>query len=315
MHESNAETGAPVHGFEVSRWQRFGHDRLYVRDASGNALGHWDIKTDRCSEDGLDHEAEIRIAVAEWRLAYREPLVDNPDPSMRGFERSIRTADPPDPVETSAVDSLDPRVEMDLATIRAGAAARAQAVAAREAAPVRTFFARALRVHTDERAWRIGADGEELVAARLRKMARKDPRWKFLHAVPVGSRGSDIDHVAIGPAGVFTLNAKHHPGAKVWIGGDTMMVDGHRVPYVRNSRHEAKRAARLLSDKCGWPVAVQALVVPVNAASLTVKKAPQDVAVVPRMQLHKWLLRQPEIWTDAQVEEVYSSARRPSTWQ
>lgn len=131
-----------------------------------------------------------------------------------------------EPVEEAAATTpvVAEAAPTDLADVRAGAAARAQARAAKEAAPVRTMLARVLRVHNDERAWRIGADGEEMVAARLAKLAGKDPRWKFLHAVPVGERGSDIDHVVIGPGGVFTLNAKHHPKAKIWIGGETMMV-------------------------------------------------------------------------------------------
>ena len=43
----------------------------------------------------------------------------------------------------------------------------------------------------------IGADGEEKVATQLAKAAKKDPRWRFLHAIPVGDRGSDIDHVIV----------------------------------------------------------------------------------------------------------------------
>lgn len=136
-------------------------------------------------------------------------------------------------------------------------------MAAQVAAPVRTLVARALRVHNDERAWRIGAAGEEKVAAQLDKVVKKDPRWKFIHAIPVGTRGSDIDHLIVGPGGVFTANAKHYPNAKLWVGGDTFMVNGNRQPYVRDARHEANRAA-LLSEACGFPVFVEGLIVPVN---------------------------------------------------
>lgn len=34
---------------------------------------------------------------------------------------------------------------------------------------------------------RIGADGEEKVAAQLGKVAKKDPRWRFIHAIPVAT--------------------------------------------------------------------------------------------------------------------------------
>jgi hypothetical protein len=57
----------------------------------------------------------------------------------------------------------------------------------------------------------------------------------------VGDNGADIDRLVIGPGGVFSLNAKHHPGGKVWVGGNTLMINGHRQPYIRNSRFEAQR--------------------------------------------------------------------------
>ena len=286
------------------RWRRFGHDRLYVARADGTALGHWDLAADVGSPETEGSEGELRAAVTSWRAgqnsAPREPMTAIAEP----IEEAAATT----PVLAEAAPT-------DLADVRAGAAARAQARAAKQAAPVRTMLARVLRVHNDERAWRVGADGEEMVAARLAKLAGKDSRWKFLHAVPVGERGSDIDHVVVGPGGVFTLNAKHHPKAKIWIGGDTMMVNGQRVPYVRSSRHEASRAARLLTAACGWPVEVRGVVVPVNAAEITVKTAPQDVTVVPRMQLHRWLRKQPVVLSDDQVEQVYAAARRSTTWQ
>lgn len=183
---------------------------------------------------------------------------------------------------------------VDLSSNRAGALVREQALALKQAAPVRAFLQRALGVHSDERSWRIGAVGEEKVAAQLEKLLRKDPRWRILHAVRVGERGSDIDHVVIGPGGVFTINAKHHPGAKIWVGGDTFMVNGQRQPYIRNSRHEAKRAARLLSATCGFPVEVARIVVPVRADDVAVKQAPDGVFVVPRARVARWLRKRPK---------------------
>ena len=78
--------------------------------------------------------------------------------------------------------------------------------------------------------------------------------------MPVGERGADIDHVVIGPGGVFTINTKHHPKAAIWVGGETFMVNGGRVPYIRNSRFEAKRASRMLSEHVGFPVPLTGLI-------------------------------------------------------
>lgn len=108
---------------------------------------------------------------------------------------------------------------VDISTTEAGAAARERAIAEREAQGwLRHGVARLLGVRAEERAWRIGAAGEQAVAEQLAKLG---PEWRVLHAVRVGERGADIDHVAVGPPGVFTINAKHHPNSSVWVGGDT----------------------------------------------------------------------------------------------
>lgn len=201
----------------------------------------------------------------------------------------------------------------DLALRRPGTALLAQAEAARQAAPVRTALGRVMRVHTPARAWRLGAAGEVRVGAQLDTLAQCDPRWHVVHSVPVGSRGSDIDHVAIGPAGVFTINTKHHPGGRIWVAGDTVKVNGLRLAYIRTSRHEAERASRLLSDACGFAVPVTPLIVFVNAEQVTIKESPHDVHVLTRRALRRWLRRRPELLT-TNGEAIFDRARRSSTW-
>lgn len=127
----------------------------------------------------------------------------------------------------------------------AGAAARAERDRVNREAPVLNFVVRLLGVKTDEGAWRVGANGEEKVA---RELAKLGPGWHNLHAVEVGDRGSDIDHVVIGPPGVITINTKCHPRGKAWVGERMIMISGQKTDYLRNSRFEAKRAGKLLSS-------------------------------------------------------------------
>ena len=57
------------------------------------------------------------------------------------------------------------------------------------------------------RSWYIGLLGEIAVAERLRSLPDD---WLVLHSVPVGNRGSDIDHVLVSPRGqLLTVNTKH----------------------------------------------------------------------------------------------------------
>jgi hypothetical protein len=204
----------------------------------------------------------------------------------------------------------------DISGHAAGSAVREQALAARDAqGKVRHFLARAFDVKTEERAWRIGAAGEQAVAAQLAKLGSE---WRILHSVEVGDRGSDIDHVLVGPGGVLTVNAKNHPNANIWVGGDTFMVNGQRVPYVRNSRHEAKRAGRLLTEQVGFPVAVLGVIAVIGAhKGFKIKKQPEggEVVIVQRRRISQYVQSLPPRLTDREIEAIYQIARRSTTWR
>ncbi|MEO7126308.1 MAG: nuclease-related domain-containing protein [Nakamurella sp.] len=317
----------------VRRWARFGRERLYAETPGGAALGYFDVKTGQFHSDDFSNVPLLERAIADYRA----------EKSLRG--RAPRAQFAPDALETAlhlatptgicalASPSASPSVSMadalnppaleqlpvpewsDISQTRPGAAARERAIAERRAAPVRTTLARLLGVKNDERAWRIGADGEEAVAAQLSTLG---PEWRILHAVLVGDQGSDIDHVVIGPGGVFTVNAKHHPRAAIWVGGDTFMVNGQRVPYIRNSRHEARRAARLLTNHAGFPVSATGLVAVMGAQrGFTIKEQPRDgaVVVVQRKRIRQHLLRQGTQLSAPEVANIYDVARRSTTWR
>lgn len=75
---------------QVTRWSRFGKDRLYVKDAAGQDLGWWDLQTDVAHPGTPETEPILREAVAAWHLAQSragphedrrppEPNADRPD--------------------------------------------------------------------------------------------------------------------------------------------------------------------------------------------------------------------------------------------
>ena len=312
----------------MTRWRRYGKDRLYVDTADGVRLGWHDLHTGESHLEQPSAAEVFHTATADWFYARNGaqpgtvvPIQPRAAPTAPPARESFWERPPsdvsspvPDARMPTSEDGSAPDREVDLANRPAGAMARAQADALRAAAPVRTFAARLLGIHTEERAWRIGADGEEKVAARLARLTREDPRWRFLHAIPVGRGGSDIDHLVIGPGGVYSLNAKHHPGAKLWVGGNTLLVNGRRQPYLRNARFEAERASTLLTAACDIPVSVTGVVVTVGADVL-VKAAPEGVHVVTRRELVKWLRCRPGVLDDVTIEAIYQVACRHATWQ
>lgn len=162
----------------------------------------------------------------------------------------------------------------------------------------------------EKRNWAVGADGEEEVALRLRKLG---DGWHVIHSVPVGENGADIDHVVIGPAGVFTLNTKNHSKHRVTVTQGGVYLNGRRTEYLRNSRYEAKRSKKLLTAACG-NVEVQPVIV-IMAADLKVKSEPTDVNVVGRKRIARWLTTRPALLTPVRVDEIFEQARRDRTWK
>jgi hypothetical protein len=181
-----------------------------------------------------------------------------------------------------------------------------------EAAPqgrVARFFG-ASPLHPDARSWYQGALGELETAAALDRLG---PEWTVLHSVPIGSGTADIDHIVIGPGGVFTINTKHHAGKKVWAGGNMLTVGGQKTEHIRNARHEAAGVAERLR-MVGAQVAVTPLIVIVGAASMSEGKKPAAVEVLAVERLHRWLTKQRGIHNAKAVAYYTELAEQRTTW-
>ncbi|MGH8963527.1 MAG: nuclease-related domain-containing protein [Jatrophihabitantaceae bacterium] len=143
-----------------------------------------------------------------------------------------------------------------------------------------------------------------------RRLATLGAPWRVLHAVPIGDRA--VDHLVIGPAGVFTIDTKHHPGAKIVVRGDSVTVDGADQPYVATSRDQARQAAELLSARALFDVDVRALVAVFGApGGFTVKAQAYDgvVNVLTRKEIVPHLWSSPEVLGAPSIERIYEVAR------
>jgi hypothetical protein len=189
--------------------------------------------------------------------------------------------------------------------------------------PPRSGLARVFGVSplaSDKRSWYRGALGELLVGDSLDDLG---PSWDVLHAVPIGSPDdeqtldggfAELDHVVIGPPGVFTIHTRNYSGEDVVVLGDTMLATGERVPHVREARREAERAADLLSDASGREVCVRAIIVIVNPKKLTIREEPEGVVVLTSRQLLRWLGRLDRALDGEAVALISDVADRNTTW-
>lgn len=164
----------------------------------------------------------------------------------------------------------------------------------------------------DAEPWYLGALGELEVARRLTALG---PGSYVLHSVPVGSGASDLDHVVIGPAGVFTINTKHHRGQHVWVGAKRILVGGQRTDHLRNARYEARRTSKLLSVAARTLVDVTPIIAIVGAKRMTVRERPHDAVVLRESELVGWLQRHPVTLSPEQVRHLAIVAAQPAAWQ
>jgi hypothetical protein len=187
-----------------------------------------------------------------------------------------------------------------------------------------------LRVHAAEsrpslfaRIWGanpLGREAQSLYRAALGEISVGDAldtlgdEWIVLHAVPVGDGTADIDHVVVGPGGVFIINTTSHPGLPVWASQRTFMVADIRYPFIRNMEYEMGRAERLLTTAAGIPVEVSGILAVVEPKTLTVRDAHRDVAVLHSTGLVRWLTGRKRVLSQLDVAVVGAAARVDSTW-
>jgi hypothetical protein len=96
-------------------------------------------------------------------------------------------------------------------------------------------------------AWRRGAAGEQCTARLLDPLERHG--WVVLHNLAVPGSRANIDHLVIGPGGVFVIDSKQYRGrlqldssGRLWHGRYPL------APALRAVDFEADRAAQVLPD-------------------------------------------------------------------
>ena len=237
---------------QVRVWRRHGQLRIYV-SAGPDPVGWFDPRTGRSqlSQPQLDDEFWAAVR-AECRGCQRtgtsrtRGFLPRRARSRLGGPQTRRTASPgparhrPGSTGSGSTGWCGTLNGTDLARNMPGASASARARELRREHPLLTSAAAVLGVRTSAQQFAAGARGERTVGRQLDRWAARYG-WHVLHAVPVGQRGADIDHVVIGPFGVVTVNTKT-TGTAVWVGEYGLTVGGKPVNYLRQSRREASRA-------------------------------------------------------------------------
>jgi hypothetical protein len=161
------------------------------------------------------------------------------------------------------------------------------------------------RPSLDGRAWRRGAVGERRTARLLGPLERQG--WAVLHDLAVPGSQANIDHLVIGPGGVFVIDSKQYrgrlqldPSGRLWHGRYPL------APSLQTVSFEADQAAQVLPD----PGVVVLPVVAVHRAQVPWGKVVMDgVPVVAARRLPSMLRQLPAVLGPERIASLADQAR------
>lgn len=165
-------------------------------------------------------------------------------------------------------------------------------------------------------------DGSSVDRARPRRVDGERPAgwwlgrlpagWHVFHDLPAGDPEPTIEHLVIGPGGVFTIGTKDLTG-KVWVGPKSILHNRRRTDFLPRASAEARAAAQALSTAVGRPVEVRG-VVAILADDWTIKQRPATVHVAAPRGARDWILGQRTVLRAQEVTELAVAATKASTW-
>jgi hypothetical protein len=161
------------------------------------------------------------------------------------------------------------------------------------------------RPSPDARAWRRGTVGERRTARLLGHLERHG--WVVLHDLAIPRSQANIDHLVIGPGGVFVIDSKQYRGrlrldplGRLWHGRYPL------APALRAVSFEADQAALVVTD----PEVVVVPVMAVHGAQVPWGKVVMDgVPVVPARRLPSMLGELPAVLGPERVAVLADQAR------
>lgn len=158
-----------------------------------------------------------------------------------------------------------------------------------------------------------GTPARESVPARLDRLVGLG--WHVVSGVPLGRQGNVVDHLLIGPGGLYAISVHEHPGEEVRVEKRVLEVGGRRVGYLRDAGLQAARVRSLLTAAVGAPVHVRGAVVLDGVAEVRSTTVPDEALVLTRQDVPAvFRLLVPRL-TASQVLTLVAAARSRATWK
>lgn len=164
------------------------------------------------------------------------------------------------------------------------------------------------KTHSSIAAWRRMSSSERRTERQLYKLEAKG--YRALHARALPDSDAQIDHLVVGPTGVFAVDSENwdrHLPVRAYP-NQLFVGPFSRNDRLREARWEADRARELLSDTLGFEVNV------IPSLAIYGPKIPwkvltvRDVDVFSGRRVRKWIRRRQPTLSPAEVERILNAA-------
>jgi hypothetical protein len=163
------------------------------------------------------------------------------------------------------------------------------------------------RLPSDALAWGRGAAGERRTASHLDELAADG--YVVLHDRLIPGARANIDHIAIGPAGVFVIETKALRGKLMIVGEKLFVGERTRTGVIDETYREAIAVQVCLADRLN---ALRSTVRPIlcihRTMQLLLDNEVQGVRVVSGPQLARFLRRLPALLDAEAVQDLAAIA-------
>ncbi|MET4783088.1 nuclease-related domain-containing protein [Glaciihabitans sp. UYNi722] len=149
-----------------------------------------------------------------------------------------------------------------------------------------------------------GARAELAVAHSLTSLGDD---WTVLHSVSMEPNTPALEHLAIGPPGVFVISTKSHAAQTVWVGELMFMADDIRYPYLPIAEQQNREVA----ERFDLRAPVTSCMVVAAPRELTVRRHARHIEIVTAHGFEKWLRELPRLLSPQLVSTLAAEA---SSW-
>ncbi len=153
--------------------------------------------------------------------------------------------------------------------------------------------------------YKLGIAGEEFTAKILEGLGSE---YKILHSIPFSGHKKDIDHIVIGPTGIYMINSKNYRAKSLLIDDEYIIYNKKRLSDPIDLQRDVRYVENLFKVKDVFPI-----ISLVNNNSLRIKSSKVS-KVLHANKIVNYIKKHEAIYSKNYINKVYSEMSNCDIW-